>query len=165
MKSFLISTLNIKSISMPRHKNPVNFDLDAKNNTGGRDPPLAQVGFRNILVETLNNVRHPCPQPLSSVRLLVSYMVQCLHNVFLSPHCARGGSRPPVKPFSSATQKNKSVPIHHTETNSFSTTHTTTQSISSFTGIKSSPVPHTEIKSIWTTHTRCKSIISTPSLK
>ena len=38
------------------------------------------------------------------------------------------------------------MPIHRTEMKSFSTTHTTTKSISSYTGIKSSSIPHTEIK-------------------
>ena len=41
--------------------------------TDGRDPPLHNVSFKNILVETLNNVGHPtrCPQSLNSVRLMV----------------------------------------------------------------------------------------------
>ena len=52
-----------------------------------------------------------CPQPLNSVRLMVSYIVQCLHNDFLkltadvfqlfikSYIMQRGGSRPPVNMF------------------------------------------------------------------
>ena len=49
--------------------------------TGGRDPPSAHCGLQKILLETLNNVgqRTRCPQPLNSVRLMVSYIVQCLH--------------------------------------------------------------------------------------
>ena len=82
----------IKSISIPRHKTPLSFDPDAKN-----------------------------------------------------------------QPFSTATQK-KTMPIHRTEMKSFSTTHTTTKSISSYTGIESSSISHTEIKSICTAHTKCKSI-------
>ena len=56
-------------------------------------PPLHNVGFKKILVETLNNVGHPtrCPQPLNSVRLMVSYIVQCLHKYFFSsPHIVQG---------------------------------------------------------------------------
>ena len=50
-------------------------------------PPLHNVGFRKIIVETLNSVGHPtrCPQPLNSVRQKVSYIVQCLRNDFLKP--------------------------------------------------------------------------------
>ena len=40
-------------------------------------PPFHNVGFKKLLVETLNSVGHPtrCPQPLNSVRLMVSYIV------------------------------------------------------------------------------------------
>ena len=64
---------------------------------GGRDPPpLHNVGLKNILVETLNNVGHPtrCPQPLNSVRLMVSYIIQCL--MIFKPILCKGESRPPV---------------------------------------------------------------------
>ena len=56
-------------------------------------PPLHNVGFQKILVETFNNVGHPtrCPQPLNSVRQTVSYIVQCLHHDFLKPTLCRGG--------------------------------------------------------------------------
>ena len=42
-------------------------------------PPLHNVGINKVVVETLNNVVHPtrCPQPLNSVRLMVSYIAQC----------------------------------------------------------------------------------------
>ena len=55
--------------------------------------------------------------------------------------------------------------IHHTEMKSFSTTHTRTEYISSYTGAKSSSIPHTESMSIWTTHTKCKSICILPKSK
>ena len=63
--------------------------------TGGRDPPLHNVGL-NIFAETLNNVGHPtrCPQPLDSVRLMVSYIALCLHNDFFYAHIVRGGGVP-----------------------------------------------------------------------
>ena len=50
-------------------------------------PPLHNVGFKKSVVETLNNAGHPtrCPQPLNSVRLMVSYIVQCLHNYCFKP--------------------------------------------------------------------------------
>ena len=56
-------------------------------------PPLNNVGLKNVLVETLNNVGHPtrCPQPPNSVRLMVSYIVQCLHNDFFKPTLCKGG--------------------------------------------------------------------------
>ena len=56
-------------------------------------PPLHNVSFKKTLVETLNNVGHPtrCPQPLNSVRLMVSYIVQRLHNYFFKPTLCRGG--------------------------------------------------------------------------
>ena len=57
-------------------------------------PPFHNVSIKKILVETLNNVRHPtrCPQPLNSVRQMVSYIVQCLRNVFFKPTlCKKGG--------------------------------------------------------------------------
>ena len=63
---------------------------------GGRDLPLAQSGLQKILVETLNNVGHltRCPQPLNSVRQMVSsYIVQCLHNEFFKPILCKGGVR------------------------------------------------------------------------
>ena len=55
--------------------------------------PLHIVGLKNILVETLHNVGHPtrCPKPLNSVRLMVPYIVQCLHNDFFKPALCRGG--------------------------------------------------------------------------
>ena len=83
-----------------------NFGTPTKNTPGYRytlgnlitaqvagTPPLHNVGFKKNIAETLNNVGHPtrCLQPLNSVRLMVSYIVQCLDNIFLSPHCARGG--------------------------------------------------------------------------
>ena len=59
------------------------------------------------------------------------------------------------------------MPTHHTGMKTFLTTHKTTKSLSSYTGIKSgsipnteiksSSIPNTEIKSIWTTHAKCKS--------
>ena len=54
---------------------------------------MHNVGFKKILVETLNNVGHPtrCPQPLNSVRLMVSYIVRCLHNDFFKPTLCKGG--------------------------------------------------------------------------
>ena len=60
--------------------------------------------------------------------------------------------------------KTKSMPILHIEMESFSTNHTTTKSISSYTGITSSSIPRTEIKPIWTTHTKTKSLCM-PNLK
>ena len=56
-------------------------------------PPLPNVGFKNILVETFNNIGHPtrCPQPLNSVRLMMSFIVQGLHNVFFKPTLCKGG--------------------------------------------------------------------------
>ena len=49
----------------------------------------------------------------------------------------------------------KTDPPHWNEV--ISTHHTTSKSISSYTGIKSSSIPHTKIKSIWTTQTKTKS--------
>ena len=56
-------------------------------------PRCTMWALKNILVETLNNVGHPtrCPQPLNSVRLMVSYIVQCLHNDFFKPTLCKGG--------------------------------------------------------------------------
>ena len=57
-------------------------------------PPPHNGGFKKVIVETLNNVGHPtrCPQPLNSVRQMVSYIVQCLRNVFFKPTlCKKGG--------------------------------------------------------------------------
>ena len=69
--------------------------------------PLHIVGLKNILVETLHNVGHPtmCPKPLNSVRLMVPYIVQCLHNDFFKPTLCRGGSRPPVRMFAVTNNK------------------------------------------------------------
>ena len=82
-----------------------------------------------------------------------------LISIWMPGHKNKGNFDPGAKnkSFSTATQK-KSMPIHHTEMKSFSTTHTTTKSISSYTGIESSSISHTEIKSICTAHTKCKSI-------
>ena len=54
---------------------------------------MHNVAFKKILVETLCNVRRPtrCPQPLHSVRLMVSYTVQCLRNDFFKPTLCKGG--------------------------------------------------------------------------
>ena len=56
-------------------------------------PPLNNGGLKNILVEMLNNVGHPtrCPQPPNSVRLPVSYIVQCLHNDVFKATLCKGG--------------------------------------------------------------------------
>ena len=56
-------------------------------------PPPHNGGFKKVIVETLNNVGHPtrCPQPLNSVRLMVSHIVQCLHSDFFKPTLCKGG--------------------------------------------------------------------------
>ena len=57
-------------------------------------PLLAQCGRKNILVETLNNVinsRRRRRQPLHSLRLLVRYIVQCLHKDVCTPTLCKGG--------------------------------------------------------------------------
>ena len=62
--------------------------------TGGRHPPPGTIwALKKILVETLNNVGHPTrrPQPVNSVRLMVSCVVQRLRNDFLKPTLYKGG--------------------------------------------------------------------------
>ena len=59
-------------------------------------PPFDNVGFRNILVGTLNNVGHPTRRPhyLNSIRVMVSYIVQCLHNVYFKLTLRKRGVPP-----------------------------------------------------------------------
>ena len=67
--------------------------------TGGRDPPFAQCGHKKSLwiYLTINIAHHTrCRKPLNLVRLVVCYIVQCLHKGVFTPTLCRGGGRPPV---------------------------------------------------------------------
>ena len=85
-------------------------DLDADETTpplecpyrGPGPSPFHNVGFKQILMETSNNLGYPtrCPQPLNSVRLLimVSYntLVSASTMFFFKPTLCKGKSRQPV---------------------------------------------------------------------
>ena len=88
-------------------------------------PPLHNVGFKNILVETLNNVGHPtrCPQSLNSVRLMVSYIVQCLHNYWFKPTLCNGGV-PAIVKVSGPLLKRYPLPLCKSELSTNTAIHT-----------------------------------------
>ena len=69
------------------------YELAGTNTHVAETPPLQNVSFKKVIVDTLNNVGPltRCPQPLNSVRLMVSYIAQCLHNDFFEAHSVQGG--------------------------------------------------------------------------
>ena len=69
-------------------------------NTGGRNPPPAQRGYKNILVKTLHE-RCSAPLDVPSWEVvntrwgLLLYVVQCLHKDLFTPTLRRGGREGP----------------------------------------------------------------------